>query len=109
MKDRYSRAAQLTGPKVAAVTPDATVEGYLLDETHFFNVEEQSELASRAIVAVPRILNCASGCSEPVVSLAVLSELIASHSGRECGLAGLGSAQFDMPNRDTLAISLNGV
>jgi dipeptidyl aminopeptidase/acylaminoacyl peptidase len=106
LSQRYARAVQLTAPKVATQTPGLAVEGYWLDENRFFFLAEKIESSLRRVVSIPSIAYCDAQRVEELMSLESLADVLTSTSGQLIDLATLSQAEFDMPDRDTLAVSV---
>lgn len=106
LAERYSRAVRLTAPKLAAATPGIAVEGYWLDDNRYYFLAERFEPALGRIVATPSIVDAESQRVQEVISLAALSELLSGDSAQRIDLQALSSAEFDMPDGDTLAVSI---
>lgn len=106
MIQRYSRAVRLTAPKIAAETPGTAVEGYWLDDNLFFFLAERIEPSVGRMVAIPSIANTETNSVEEVIPLELLAGLLSDRSGQRADLKALSSVEFDMPDRDTLAVSV---
>lgn len=106
---RYARALQRSAPKFAAETPGLAVEGYWLDERRFFFTSERVEPALGQLVATPCIADAETQRVEEIISLENLARLLSDYSYRRIDLTALSSAQFDMPDRATLGVSVAGV
>jgi len=105
---RYSRAAELTGPKFAAKTPGVIVEGYWLDDNSFYFLAERFEPSIGRMVSIPSIAHCEAESVEELIPLETLADLLSSQSRQAVTLEALSSAEFDMPDRNTLAVSVAG-
>jgi dipeptidyl aminopeptidase/acylaminoacyl peptidase len=99
---RYSRAARLTAPKVAAQTPGLAVEGYWLDENLYYFLAKCMEPSVGCMVSVPSVADCKAQTVAEVIPLQQLAELLS------VDFQALSSARFDMPARNTLAVSIKG-
>jgi dipeptidyl-peptidase-4 len=108
MLRRYSRAVRLTAPKIVAETPDVAEEGYWIDNNLFFFLAERIEPTLGRMVAIPSIADCEADSMEEIISLEALAGLLFDQSDQPLGLEELSSAEFDMPNRDTLGVSVRG-
>lgn len=108
MRQRYSRAVRLSAPKVAAEIPRVAVEGYWLDDSRFYFLSERVEPSLGRVVATPSIVDGETQRVEEVISLAALADLLSDYSGQRVDLNALSLAEFDMPDRDTLAVSVGG-
>jgi dipeptidyl-peptidase-4 len=106
MSQRYARAVGLTAPKIAVSTSGNSVEGYWLDERHFFFLAERIEPSLGRMLAHPSIANCETARIEEVISLKELVALLSHQLGYELDMAALSSAEFDMPDSNTLGISV---
>jgi dipeptidyl aminopeptidase/acylaminoacyl peptidase len=108
MKQRYSRAVHFTGPRVATQRSGTLLDGYWLDSARFFFLAERLEASVGRVVAVPSIADAAAGTVKEVMPLGALSSLMSAHSGEKIDLVALSAARFDLPEGDTLAVSLAG-
>jgi dipeptidyl aminopeptidase/acylaminoacyl peptidase len=108
MLDRYSRALRLTAPKVAAATPGNAVDGYWLDDDQFFFLAEKIDPSIRRMLAIPSIANARTGSVQEAVPFATLMSLLSDCSRQAVDLMALSSAEFDMPDRQTLCVSVAG-
>jgi dipeptidyl-peptidase-4 len=107
MRQRYSRAVRLTGPKAAAEIPGVAVEGYWIDATHFYFTGERFEPSLGRKVAIPMVADAESDRVEEVISLETLAAILSEQSSSPVDLATLSTATaFDMPRHDTLTVSL---
>jgi dipeptidyl-peptidase 4 len=106
MKERYIGAARRTGPAVAARTAGLFVEGYWLDASSFFFLAERYDASIDRVVATPTIAHADTGRVEEAISLDRLAQLLSEHSRQSIGLVELAAAELDMPDRHTLAVSL---
>jgi len=105
---RYHRAVRLTGPKLAAVTAGIAAEGYWLSDSMFFFCAERLEPLLGSILTVPMLADATTGTVEEVVSPGLLAKSLSDYSSQPIELEALGDAGFDMPNLQTLAVSLGG-
>jgi len=55
---RYSRAANLTAPKIAAQTSGSQVEGYWLTDSVFYFLAERMDLSLARVVRNPSLFDC---------------------------------------------------
>jgi dienelactone hydrolase len=108
MTQRYSEASELTAPRVAARTPGIVVEGYWLDSNRFYFLAERYDPSLGRILATPSIAVCNAQRVEELVPLEALSDSLSDYSGKSIDLAALSSAAFDMPDPNTLAVSVQG-
>jgi dipeptidyl-peptidase-4 len=108
MSALYEKAVRLTGPKLASQTLGASVEGYWIDEDQFYFAAERLDPTVNRVVEVPSIANCKTGSVQELIPLEVLASLLSDNSGHHVNTGTLSLAEFDMPNRDTLAVSLGG-
>jgi dipeptidyl-peptidase 4 len=108
LSERYRRAAGLSAPKAAAATPGISVEGYWLDDESYFFLSEKFAPSIGRIVEIPSIADRTSGRVKEVISLEELRQQIADHAGRAVDLTALSTARFDMPDRDTIAVTVGG-
>jgi dipeptidyl aminopeptidase/acylaminoacyl peptidase len=106
IEERYSRAVELTAPKVAARSAGASVEGYWLGKDLFYFLAERFDPSLGRIVTTPSTINCETGHVEEVMAPEALAGLLSVHSSRQIDLEALLSAEFDMPDRDTLTVSV---
>jgi len=108
MGERYARAVRLTAPKMASETPGLAVEGYWLNPSEYFFLREMFDVTLGRIVNIPSIANAEAGTVEEVIPNEDLASLISTESARPPDRAALLSAEFDMPDRDTLAVFAGG-
>jgi dipeptidyl-peptidase-4 len=108
IRERYARAVHLTAPKIAAESLGAAVEGYWLDSSHFYFLAERIEPSLDRILSVPSLVDCETGNVHAVVPLDDMCDWLASFSKEPMDLEALSSARFDMPSRNTLAVSVRG-
>ena len=108
MLERYTRALRLTGPKFAAETPGITVHGYWLDESHFYFQSERWNPSLGRIVSVPSIAACESQQVEEIASFEAVAEALSAESENPADARALCSAAFDMPDAETLALTVDG-
>jgi dipeptidyl-peptidase 4 len=108
LSERYARAAVLSMPKLASRTPRAAVVGYWIDATSYFFVAERFEPDLERMIGVPSIAQARTGTIEPVVEIELLKVLLAEHCAEPITREHLSSASFEMPDYDTLAVSLDG-
>jgi len=107
--ERYARALRHAAPKIAAETPDACVDGYWLDGTRYFFLAERFEPSIDRLVTVPSIADVKSGRTNEVIGLDRLSGLLCAKSKHPVDLKTLATAIYDMPDVDTLAVSVAGL
>lgn len=103
---RYQRAAQWTPQRIAAQTPGLAVKGYWLREDCYFFLAERFDPSLGRILSTPSIARPSTGSVNEVISLQGLARLIAEHSDKDVGLQDLSTADFDMRDEDTLAVSI---
>jgi len=108
LRCRYSRAASLTAPKVAATLPGLGTEGYWIDAQHYFFLAERYDAELNRIVSIPSIANCLMSSTQEVVPLERLKELVQCPPSHVADSAAWSEAEFDMPDADTLAVSIFG-
>jgi dipeptidyl-peptidase 4 len=104
---RYARAARLTAPKAASEIPNVAVEGYWLDDTHYYFLAEAFEPSAGRILATPSVADAVAQTVESAIPLEVLSGLLSDPHVR-IDLKALSAAVFDMPARDRLAVTVGG-
>src|SRR5438034_1295401 len=83
ISQRYSRAAQLSAQKVAAVTAGISADGYWLDAKLFFFLAERIEPSIGRKVPIPSIANCETGSVQEVIPLELLARLLSSQSAQQ--------------------------
>lgn len=104
--ERYQRAARFTPPKLASrLSGVLTGGGYWIDHERFFAVLTQSG-SDEVIAKEPWIANAALGTVVQATDLAALATLLSDHSDTQITQADLGTADFDMPDGDTLVVTL---
>jgi dienelactone hydrolase len=103
---RYERALQRTAPKAAAQTPGLSLEGYWLDNRLFYFLAEKIDPSSGQIVAVPSIADCESNVAQEIMPLDDLAQLLSAHFRERVDGNALSTAEFDMPDSSTLAVSV---
>jgi len=106
--ERYQRAARLTAPKIAAETAGVAVDGYWLSATQYYFLSEKFDATLGRLIATPSIADAETGSIREVIPLQDLAELLSAHRGMPITEATLASAEFDMPDRVTLAVTLDG-
>jgi dienelactone hydrolase len=104
MERLYERAARLTAPKMASETPGLTVEGYWLNSSEYFFQHEKFDPSLGRIVNVPSIADAETGAVVEIISFEDLAGLVSPEPGQLTDRAALSLAEFDMPDRDTLAV-----
>src|SRR5688572_9929926 len=109
LSERYQRAAALTGPKRAARTATGTPEGYWLDDQHYFFLAERFDSGLGHITVIPSILDIASDKISVLIEPQPLAALLARAADRPIPSQLLASAQYDMPSRDVLGITVDGL
>jgi dipeptidyl-peptidase-4 len=109
MFERYERAVRLTAPKLAAETPGISVEGYWLDESQFYFLAEKIMPSIGRLVSIPSIANLMTNSVEEVIPLEVLAGLLSGESCQSVDVKTLSTAKFDMPDQNTLAVSVGGL
>src|SRR5690242_9555109 len=102
MLERYERALRLTAPKLASEVAEAAVEGYWLDASLFFFLAQRREPSLGRVLAVPLLFHAETDSVEEVIALDILASLLSVN------LEALAHAEFDMPNRNTLAVKVQG-
>lgn len=107
MLERYCRASRLTAPRVAAATAGMWVEGYWIDESRYFFLDEKFEPSLKRIVGVPSIANAVTGGVEVLARLDDLARVLSGHAGRSIGMPELSAARFDLPDQHTLAVAMS--
>jgi dipeptidyl aminopeptidase/acylaminoacyl peptidase len=107
VESRYARAARLTAPKVAAETPGLSCEGYWIDDERFFFLAERFDRSAGRLLATPAIAHRSTQHIEEVLSLDALAALLAYDAEATGDLQMLASAEFDMPDANTLAVSID--
>jgi len=105
---RYSRAVRLTAPKLAIETPGNAIDGYWLRDNLFFFLAERYEPSIERVVTTPSVADTVTNRVEPALSLDVLADLLADYSARPMDLKALSTADFAMPDRDSLGVSVAG-
>jgi dipeptidyl-peptidase 4 len=108
MERRYSRAVRLTAPKWAAAGPAAAVEGYWLDDRRYFFLAGQLDSSLDRVSETPSIADVDAQTVTAIVPLDVLAGLLTQAAGLSIDRLALSSAAFDMPNGNTLAVSVDG-
>ena len=102
---RYQRAAQWTPQRIAAQTPGLAVKGYWLGEDSYFFLAERFDPSLGRILSAPSVARPSTGSVKEVIPLELLARLISEYSDKDVGLQELSTADFDMPDGDTLAVS----
>lgn len=102
---RYANATGKLEPKIAAVTPNLGVDGYWLDDDSFFFVSEAFDKVTQRVLRTPSIFDPATKRWAPLLSLKALRAILDGDGGP--AMADFASAQFDMPDVDTLVVRLN--
>jgi dipeptidyl-peptidase 4 len=107
MIERYGRAVRLTAPKLATESQDGIVDGYWLDESHYFFRTERLEPSSGRMVTTPMIAACAADhvSVDAAIPLGRLAKILCEQR-EQPELSDLSAAAFDMPDLHTLAVSL---
>lgn len=111
MLARYTQALRLTGPKYAAQNPGTAVEGYWIDDHSFYFLAEKLEPSLGCIVDVPSIVDCRTRRVQEVMSLAELAQVLNERNEKAdqpVDVDALSLAEFDMPDRNTLVVSVKG-
>ena len=84
------------------------MEGYWLNQNTFFFVTQRTEPSLNRVVRTPSIANSETRDTREILSVKNLQKLLSEHSETPVDLDALAHAQFDMPDADTLAVSLDG-
>ena len=103
---RYARALRLTAPKLATRMPMAAAEGYWLTDTLYFFLHQQPDTSTERIVVTPCIADCEARTLEKVISPDILARMLSDYAGTPLSQQALSCARYDMPNRETLAVSI---
>jgi len=98
----------LTAPKIAAGTPGSFVEGYWVDATACYFLAERLDAEIGRVVRTPSLAEIGSNTVRELISLPVLARLIAHATGQPLRLEALSEAIFDLPDRNTLAVTVDG-
>jgi len=106
IEQRYQRAARLTAPKHAGRSPTAGVDGYWLDESHFFFLAERFEPSLGRVLTIPSIVDSETERIAEVMPLDSVAMAISRSSDTAVDLKGLSSARFDMARKGVLAVSV---
>lgn len=102
ISERYGKAAKV----FASVTLPVPADGYWVNENLFFFMADRAENTVGRSFATPSILRCDGGRIEELISLSRITRIIYAHSGIAIGLDELSNALFDMPDSDTLVVSV---
>jgi dipeptidyl aminopeptidase/acylaminoacyl peptidase len=106
MIQRYKSAAQKLEPKVAAVTANLGIDGYWLDDNKFFFVSEMFDKKTLRVLRTPSIFDSSLKQIAPLLALDELLTILHGSIGGPA-MAEFASAQFDMPDGNTLVVRLN--
>jgi len=101
---RYQRALRCTAPKTAARPSGMVLDGYWIAEGLFYFLAERFEPTLGHIIGVPTIAEVATQTTREVISLDLLCSLL----GQPLDLEALSWARFDMPDANTLAVTVVG-
>lgn len=104
--DRYARATMLTAPKLASEPHVGTLDGYWLNATQFFFLQERTHTESGHIVRVPCRFDARSQGVEEVISLDDVRQAVSQHTGEVIDSSELADATFDFPRPNVLAMSI---
>src|SRR5690242_5771302 len=107
MVERYSRATDLTAPRIAATTPCLAVEGYWIDSARFFFLAEKIDSSTSRIMTIPSIADCETKTIQPAIELESLAFVLSEYTGRRVSTEDLASANFYMPEAGFLETSIN--
>src|SRR5438876_7312426 len=102
---RYSRAVQFTPPKLAVKTAGCAADGYWLDANRYFFIAERIDPVHGLVLESPSIAYGDTESVEELIPLEALAGLISSQSSEPIDFETMCSAEFDMPDTDTLGIS----
>jgi dipeptidyl aminopeptidase/acylaminoacyl peptidase len=102
--ERYERAAAFAPPRFAPKLT-GTADGYWIDGEHYFFCVAESD-ADGTIAWRPKIADAANATVTTIVELDALAALISGHSEKQVDAAALATAQYDMPDADTLVVML---
>jgi dipeptidyl-peptidase 4 len=108
MAQRYGKALSLTAPKSAAHRVGFAVSGYWLDDSRYYFLADILEPSLGRVVSVPTIADVVTKRITEVMSLEALVALLRDRSDPPVDLETLSCAAFDMPDRDTLAVTVAG-
>ena len=84
------------------------MEGYWIDNSRFFFLHENIAQPDARTITVPSIFNRKTDSIEEVLPTGGLAALLSDRSPQPLGLDALSSAVFDMPDAETLAVTVNG-
>jgi dipeptidyl-peptidase 4 len=105
--ERYLLASECTAPRVAMRC--ASTAGYWLSDNEFFFVKEEQRSPQERPVAIPSIADCSADSITEVMPLEKLASLMARSVPEALGPEILRGARVDMPDRETLAVSLRNM
>src|SRR5882672_2022442 len=108
LSSRYFRAAKLTAPKIAATIPALAIEGYWIAADRYFYLSERFEPSVGSVVEVPSIADCRTMHLQELVPRSKLEDLVKDATRFALDSLAWAGAEFDMPDGDTLALSVAG-
>jgi dipeptidyl aminopeptidase/acylaminoacyl peptidase len=108
MREHYARAGRVTPPKIAVAMTGIVNGGYWLDEKEFFFLAEHIDPLTGRLLLTPSIARVDRQGAEAVIPLAELAGLLSEQTGEPIDAATLSCAAFDMPDTNTLAVSILG-
>ena len=89
-------------------TAGISVDGYWIDSNRFYFLAERFDPEIGRLLAVPSVANTLDDSTKEIIGLEALAAVLSKRSAQMIDLIDLSSAEFDMPNADTLAVSLGG-
>jgi dipeptidyl-peptidase-4 len=104
---RYERAANATPAKFRSRLSGALGDGYWVDDRHYF-YSVTGPAAEGVMGALPHVVDASNGVAAPVLSVEAIAALLSGSSGAEVTPAQLAGAQYDMPARGSLIVTLAG-
>lgn len=107
VEDRYRRACDLLPAVASRRTAGNAIDGYWLDDRHYFYLAEALDPAIDRVLDTPTLVDAETGALEALIAPAELFALLARH-GFAGTLADLADAHFDLPQRDRLAVTIAG-
>lgn len=107
-ESRYERAAGFVSPAGLLSIGGLLTDGYWIDDRRFFYTVTAGGDAGPASLQ-PMLADLGSGVIRSVLDVRVLKDVLSRCSDLEAASIDLGRARFDMPDADTLVVTLKGV
>jgi fermentation-respiration switch protein FrsA (DUF1100 family) len=106
MRERYARAARLTGPRAAWRRPSSALEGCWLDADRYAFIDERLSHDRETLIPTPAVADLKSGRIEPLLAEGELPKLLGDALGRRLRPHEMGLAVLRFSRGDVLGVEL---